>query len=149
MRRLRQLKRDGMYYVSSNFHHGILEYITDDVKNMLLKIIYSAVEKFRITIKNLCIMNTHFHVEIKTLGDTNLSDVIKYIKQYFTQWFNKRIGRKGTAWEDRFFSRIIETVRALIRVFNYIRNDSVKAGIVRRPEDYEYYRVIDDNLTIL
>lgn len=149
MRRLRQLKKDGMYYVSSNFHHGILKYINEDVKGMLLKIIYSAVEKFHITIKNLCIMNTHFHLEIKTLGDTNLSDVIKYIKQCFTQWLNKQIGRKGTAWEARFFSRIIETIHALIRVFNYIKEDSVKAGIVSRPEDYKYYRVLDENLTTL
>lgn len=149
MRRLRQLKKDGMYYVSSNFHHGILEYIDEGVKNMLLEIIYSAVEKFHITIKNLCVMDTHFHIEIKTIGDTNLSDVMKYIKQRFTQWLNRRIGKKGTAWEDRFFSRIIETIRALIKVFNYIKDDSVKAGIVKRPEDYKYYRVLDENLTTL
>lgn len=38
----------------------------------------------------------------------DLSQFMKVLKQRFTQWFNKRHGRKGTLWEDRFKSVLVE-----------------------------------------
>ena len=38
----------------------------------------------------------------------DVSAFMKTLKQRFTQWFNKRHRRKGTLWEDRFRSVLVE-----------------------------------------
>ena len=38
----------------------------------------------------------------------DVSAFMKLLKQRFTQWYNGRTGRKGTLWEDRFKSVLVE-----------------------------------------
>jgi hypothetical protein len=38
----------------------------------------------------------------------DVSAFMKLLKQRFTQWFNRRRGRKGTLWEERFKSVLVE-----------------------------------------
>ena len=38
----------------------------------------------------------------------DLSGFMKLLKQRFTQWFNQKQGRKGTLWEERFKSVLVE-----------------------------------------
>jgi hypothetical protein len=39
---------------------------------------------------------------------------MKLLKQRFTQWYNRRTGRKGTLWEDRFKSVVVEGAGAAL-----------------------------------
>ena len=66
---------------------------------------------------------------------------MKYIKLRFTQWINRTFDSEGSAWKDRFFSRIIEDLTDLVRVFVYIEQNAVKAGLVKRAADYPFYQV--------
>ncbi|MBL9126449.1 MAG: chemotaxis protein CheW, partial [Verrucomicrobiales bacterium] len=60
-------------------------------------------------------------------------------KQRFTQWYNVRVGRKGTLWEDRFKSVLVDGAgRALATMAAYIDLNPVRAGIVRDPKDYRW-----------
>jgi putative transposase len=73
-------------------------------------------------------MDTHIHMLIKPENCT-ISDIMQFIKQCFTQWLNRRFGIKGTAWEARFFSKIVEFTEDIIRTFIYIEQNPVKAGL--------------------
>lgn len=77
----------------------------------------------------------------RRMGD--LGQMMKTLKQRFTQWFNGRHQRKGTLWEERYRSYIIphnEEFRGGSRDFDlgeiarivaaYIDNNPVRAGIV-------------------
>ncbi len=68
----------------------------------------------------------------------DLSQFMKSLKQRFTQWFNKRHGRKGTLWEDRFKSVIVEDGYTARVVAAYIELNPVRAGIVQKPEHYRW-----------
>ncbi|MFP6897725.1 MAG: transposase [Roseibacillus sp.] len=68
----------------------------------------------------------------------NLSEFMKTLKQRFTQWFNKRHGRRGTLWEDRFKSVIVQDGYAARVMAAYIDLNPVRAGIVKRPEEYRW-----------
>ena len=67
----------------------------------------------------------------------NLSVFLKELKQRFTQWYNRRKGRRGTLWEDRFKSVLVEgSENALLTMAAYIDLNSVRAGLVDDPKDY-------------
>ena len=69
----------------------------------------------------------------------DLSEFMKMLKQRYTQWYNRRAGRKGTLWEDRFKSLLIEgSEHALSTMAAYIDLNAVRAGIVGDPKDYRY-----------
>ncbi len=67
----------------------------------------------------------------------DLSQFMKTLKQRFTQWFNKKHGRRGTLWEERYRSTLVEgDVNALTMVSSYIDLNPVRAGLVEDPKDY-------------
>lgn len=69
----------------------------------------------------------------------DLSSFMKLVKQRFTQWYNARTGRKGTLWEDRFKSVLVEgRGHALTTMAAYIDLNPVRAGLVSDPKDYRW-----------
>jgi len=69
---------------------------------------------------------------------SSLSAYMKDIKQTFSNFYNKRKKRKGTLWGERFKSVIVEQGNTLINCLAYIDLNAVRAGIVKRPEDYRW-----------
>ncbi|MFM8360555.1 MAG: transposase, partial [Verrucomicrobiota bacterium] len=69
----------------------------------------------------------------------DVSAFMKLLKQRFTQWFNRQRGRKGTLWEERFKSVLVEgTGEVLATMAAYIDLNPVRAGIVEDPADYRW-----------
>ena len=68
----------------------------------------------------------------------SLSEFVREIKVNFTRFYNKRHGRRGYFWGDRFKSVIVEKGETLINCLAYIDLNPVRAGIVKKPEDYRW-----------
>ncbi|MGE0827480.1 MAG: transposase [Candidatus Binatia bacterium] len=68
----------------------------------------------------------------------SLSEYVKEIKQRFSRWYNKRYGRKGFFWSERFKSVLVENGDTLINCLAYIDLNPVRAGLVALPEDYRW-----------
>lgn len=69
----------------------------------------------------------------------NVSQFMKVLKQRFTQWFNGRHQRRGTLWEDRFRSVLVQgECRALQTMAAYIDLNPVRARICEDPKDYRW-----------
>ena len=69
----------------------------------------------------------------------NLSEFMKDVKQRIAHYINKQYKRTGTLWDGRFKSPIVErTLEAILAVSTYIDLNSVRAGIVERPEKYRW-----------
>jgi putative transposase len=69
----------------------------------------------------------------------NLSLFVKEVKERFSRWFNKRHGRRGTLWMDRFKSVLVEGQGEALRTMAaYIDLNPVRAGLVKDPKDYRW-----------
>ncbi len=69
---------------------------------------------------------------------TSLSEFCKELKQTFSRFYNKRHGRRGFFWGERFKSLIVEKGETLINCLAYIDLNPVRAGLVAKPEDYRW-----------
>ncbi len=69
---------------------------------------------------------------------SNLSEFVREIKVGFARYFNKRHSRRGYFWGDRFKSVIVDKGETLINCLAYIDLNPLRAGIVKRPEDYRW-----------
>lgn len=73
----------------------------------------------------------------KRMGD--LAGFMKDLKQRYSQWHNRRQGRKGTLWEDRYKSVLVEgDSKALMTMAAYIDLNPIRAGMVSKVEDYRW-----------
>lgn len=74
---------------------------------------------------------------LKRMGD--ISVLLQEIKQRFSRWYNGRMDRPGTMWAERFRSVVVEdSLEAILRVACYIDLNSVRAGAVGDPKDYQF-----------
>jgi REP element-mobilizing transposase RayT len=68
----------------------------------------------------------------------NLSEFMKTLLQRFTRWFNREHNRRGTLWEERYKSVIVESGVAARTIAAYIDLNPVRAGMVSDPADYRW-----------
>jgi REP element-mobilizing transposase RayT len=74
-----------------------------------------------------------------------LAPFMKALKQRFTQWFNRTQRRRGTLWEERYRSVVVEGLdgdeglgHAARVVAAYIDLNPVRAGAVEDPKDWQW-----------
>ena len=69
----------------------------------------------------------------------DISVFMKVLKQRFSQWFNGKNARRGTLWEDRYRSVLVEGKGQGLRAMAaYIDLNPVRAKICDDPKDYRW-----------
>jgi REP element-mobilizing transposase RayT len=69
----------------------------------------------------------------------DLSVFVKELKERFSKWYNRKHHRRGTLWEERFKSVLVEdSEHAASTIAAYIDLNAVRAEITDDPKDYRY-----------
>lgn len=91
------------------------------------------------TIWSYCIMPNHVHLEC-TLneGSPNLELVLKSHKNFTALNCNKQLHRSGAFWHPETFDRLIRDEQDFNRRIWYTLQNPVKAGLVKRWQDWPY-----------
>jgi putative transposase len=85
-----------------------------------------------------CLMPNHIHLLIRPSEVEALPKMMQGITLCYSKYFNGENGRTGRLWESRYYSTVIDADSYLWTVSRYIENNPVRAGMVKRPEDYLY-----------
>ncbi len=112
-----------------------------ELKEEFLLILERAKGKFGFKLKHFCIMSNHIHLLIQPRKNTDISRIMQWILSVFAIKFNKIFGYKGHVWYDRFKSKIIYSLVQLIKVFEYISLNPVKAHLSKTVFDYSFSAV--------
>ena len=68
-----------------------------------------------------------------------LASFVQELKQRFSKCYNRLQSRRGTLWEERYKSLLVEGAgRALVTIAAYIDLNPVRAGLVKDPKDYRW-----------
>ena len=78
----------------------------------------------------------HWHAICAPLYAASISLAIKSVKQSSMSAINRGRGAAGELWQPRFFDRALRTVQEYSEKVEYIHLNAVKAGLVRRPQDW-------------
>jgi putative transposase len=108
------------------------------MKQLFLSVVKRAKGKYDFRLENFCIMGNHFHFVIQPLRGASLSAIMQWILSVFAMAYNRIRGLTGHVWGCRFFSRIIESLRDLIDVFDYIDGNPVKASKVEDRREWRF-----------
>jgi REP element-mobilizing transposase RayT len=81
------------------------------------------------------VMPDHFHWLVE-LRNSALEDLALRVKSHTARNVNKALGRSGKFWQRGFHDRAIRYEEDLQSVARYIVANPVRAGLVRRVQDY-------------
>lgn len=96
-----------------------------------------------------CLMGNHIHMLLME-GEEPLDKVMRRICSSFVLWYNRKYGRIGYLFQDRYKSEPVEDNAYFLTVLRYIYQNPVKAGLVASAEKYpwsNYYGYMDINQT--
>lgn len=80
----------------------------------------------------------HWHAICAPHPTVTIPLVVKSLKQSSTMAINRRRAASGELWQPRFFDRALRTVKEYHETIEYIHLNPVRAGLVRRPEDWPW-----------
>ena len=80
----------------------------------------------------------HWHAICAPLHPVSISLAVKSVKQSSMSAINRGRGAEGELWQPRFFDRALRTGQEYSEKVEYIHLNPVKAGLVRRPQDWRW-----------
>ncbi len=87
-----------------------------------------------------CLMGNHVHLVIR-IGHESLGQTMKRLGVRYVGWFNRKHGRVGHLFQDRFKSRPVDDDEYLLTLLRYVWNNPVEAGLVETPQQYRWSSV--------
>jgi REP element-mobilizing transposase RayT len=121
----------------SRGNDGILIFRDDQDRQMFLALLAEEVVRSRWNLYDYCLMGNHYHLAIGT-PECTLSTGMHRLLSRYVQFFNKRHGRRGHLFEQRFKSLLVEEEAYGLVVSRYIALNPVKAHLCERPEDWKW-----------
>ncbi len=113
-------------------------FFEDADRSYYLKTLKASAEKYPVQIWAYCLMSNHVHLLAVPEGEEALARCIGRTNLLYTQYANRRYGRTGRLWQNRFFSSVVEKETYLWAVSRYIEMNPVKAGLVGEPATYPW-----------
>ena len=83
------------------------------------------------------LMPNHLH-EIVGGDQEGISNAMKSQLQPYVQWFNKRRGRDGPLFSQRYSSWAVDAGAGFVRTLRYIDQNATKGGLVKYPQEYAW-----------
>ncbi len=127
----------GMYHAMLRGINRQRIFEDDEDRRLFLSILSDTKEKTGFKLYAWCLMPNHVHLLMQE-GEEPIGQIFKRIGTKYVYWYNRRHGRTGHLFQDRFKSETVEDDAGFINVIRYIHMNPVKAGLADTPEEYPW-----------
>lgn len=127
----------GMYHAMLRGINRQRIFEDDDDRRLFLRILEETKEKTGFRLFAWCLMPNHVHLLLQE-GEEPIGQIFRRIGTKYVYWYNRRHGRTGHLFQDRFRSETVEDDAGFITVIRYIHLNPVKARLADAPEEYPW-----------
>ena len=136
-RGLRSDLPDGIFHVTCRGTGGIHVFLDDLDRGAFTLLLKQTADLFAVRLVAWCVLGTHFHV-IADCRREDLSRAMHRLNGLYAQRFNKRHGRRGHLFEERFSSWVITSEEHLEAAIAYVIENPVAAGLCRDAREWAW-----------
>ena len=138
MARPLRLEHEGaLWHVTSRGNEQKDIFRDDGDRKKFLALLEEAVERYNWIVHSYTLMDNHYHLMFET-PEMTLSRGMQWLNSQYARYFNKKYKRRGHLMQGRFHSVLVEKEEHLAELSRYIVLNPVRAGMVARPEDWEW-----------
>ena len=141
----------GFYHVCARGAGGQLIFESDAARWEFLELMRDCCREAGVTVVAWCLMGNHVHLVLADYED-RMSAAMHRLLLTYARRFNKRTGRSGQLFQNRFDRRSLDTDRQLMAAIRFVHAHPQEAGISlieRYPWSSfaEYLRAYDSDVT--
>lgn len=103
-----------------------------------LKLLRRYKKELPFDLYHYCLMPNHVHKLVRTRNAEDFSLFMKKISLAYFHYYRKKYGWVGHFWQGRFKSQPIGKDDYFIQCGKYIELNPARAGIVKKPEEYDF-----------
>jgi len=112
-------------------------FFVDDDRRAYLALLKDRCDAAGVAITGYCLMTNHVHLIVVPSSEPALAAALGRAHFLYTQYINRRHGRSGHLWQNRFYSCALDEPH-LWTALRYIERNPVGAGLVRAPWRYAW-----------
>jgi len=112
-------------------------FFRDEDRFFYLNLLHRYAKRFGLYFLAYCLMPNHIHLVAVPLKIKSMSLTIRETHRRFSIQINLIKNWQGTLWQRRYYSFPLEGSH-LFRALRYVENNPVRAGLVKRAEDYPW-----------
>lgn len=132
----RSVSVTGIYHVYSRGNSRQIIFEDDSDRYRFLEVVSEKLGERDIDIIAWCLMDNHFHFLVDD-PDGRISNAMQAALTSYVKYFNRKSGRSGHLFDDRFKSEPVETDSYALTVVDYIHLNPVK-GILASLDTYRW-----------
>jgi len=104
---------------------------------VFLTLLRDGVRRFRLDVHAFCLMPNHVHLVVDARRD-RLSAAMHRLLGIHAQRFNRRHGRRGHLFGDRFWTQLVRSEEHLAATCGYVVHNPVRAGLCGHPGEWPW-----------
>jgi putative transposase len=101
----------------------------------LLRVIIKAAHRHGAEINAIALMSTHYHLIATPTSENALPKTMQEIGIRHTRYFNRKYGRIGTIWNERYGAALLHDERYWYTCLRYVELNPFRAHLVDAPEN--------------
>ncbi len=136
-RRARQHSESGIYHVMLRGVNRDAIFLEEEDGARFLHALAQTRELSGCRVLAYCLMPNHVHLVLRTAGEP-IGTVMKRLGVRYAGWFNRKYGRVGHVFQDRFRSEPVEDDAYLVSLIRYVWANPVEAGLAPSAEEYRW-----------
>lgn len=138
MARQLRIEYEGAFYHVTSRGNQKGEIFWDDMdREEFKRILERTKERYGYLLHAYVLMGNHYHLLIET-PHANIKQIMQNLNTSYTVFVNRRHGRVGHLFQGRYKAYIVDKESYLLELGRYIHLNPVRAGIVKKPEDYKW-----------
>jgi len=125
------------YHVTSRGNEQKIIFKSRRDREKFCEYLGTASSRYGAVVHCYCLMDNHYHLLLET-PEGNLSQIMRHINGAYTTYFNVKRKRAGHLFQGRYKAILVEADEYALELSRYIHLNPVRAGMVERPEGYEW-----------
>ena len=104
-----------------------------------MELLFEAKRRYRLSIFNFIVTSNHIHLVVASPKNReSIPKAMQLVAGRSAQEYNRRKGRKGAFWQNRYHATAIETGDHLWRCLVYVDLNMVRAKVVKHPSEWKW-----------
>lgn len=136
-RQLRIEYKGAFYHITSRGNQRDQVFWDDKDREEFKRILKRTKERYGYLLHAYVFMDNHYHLLMET-PHANIKQIMQNINTSYTVFVNRKHKRAGHLFQGRYKAFIVDKENYLLELSRYIHLNPVRAGIVQRPEDYNW-----------